>query len=57
MFSTVKRHTKVAIVAVCAALAVTSVSPASAESLSKDVENTVYGSALMSATFPVMTAT
>ena len=56
MFSTMKRHAKVAVVAVCAALAVTSVSPASAQGLSKDVEDTVYGSALMSATFPIMTA-
>ena len=56
MFSTMKRRTKVAVITVCTALAVTSVSPASAASLSKDVEDTVYGSALMSA-FPVMTAT
>ena len=56
MFSTMKRHAKVAVVAVCAALAVTSVSPASTQGLSKDVEDTVYGSALMSATFPIMTA-
>lgn len=56
MFSTMKRHAKVAVVAICAALAVTSVSPASAQGLSKDVEDTVYGSALMSATFPIMTA-
>ena len=57
MFSTMKRRTKVAVITVCTALAVTSVSPASAASLSKDVEDTVYGSALMSAAFPVMTAT
>ena len=50
MFSTMKRHTKVAVITVCTALAVTSVSPASAQGLSKDVEDTVYGSALMSAT-------
>ena len=56
MFSIMKRHAKVAVVAICAALAVTSVSPASAQGLSKDVEDTVYGSALMSATFPIMTA-
>lgn len=57
MFSTMKRRTKVAVITVCTALAVMSVSPASAASLSKDVEDTVYGSALMSAAFPVMTAT
>lgn len=57
MFSTMKRRTKVAVIAVYTALAVTSVSPASAQGLSKDVEDTVYGSALMSAAFPVMTAT
>ena len=56
MFSTMKRHTKVAVITVCTALAATSVSPASAESL-KDVQDTVYGSALMSVAFPVMTAT
>ena len=55
MFSTMKHRTKVAVTAVCTALAITSVSPASAQGLSKDVEDTVYGSALMSAAFPVMT--
>ena len=49
MFSTMKRRTKVAVITVCTALAVTSVSPASAASLSKDVEDTVYGSLAVAA--------
>lgn len=41
MFSIMKRRTKVAVVAVCTALAVTSVSPASAAS-AQDLENQAF---------------
>ena len=41
MFSTMKRRTKVAVITVCTALAVTSVSPASAAS-AQDLENQAF---------------
>ena len=52
MFSTMKRRTKVAVVAVCTALAVTSVSPASAAS-AQGLENQAFWGSLAVAALSV----
>lgn len=52
MFSTMKRCTKVAVITVCTALAVTSVSPASAAS-AQDLENQAFFGSLAVAALSV----
>ena len=52
MFSTMKRRTKVAVITVCTALAVTSVSPASAAS-AQDLENQAFFGSLAVAALSV----